>query len=572
MKQYIKPFIPKILAIVILVFLSIVSELFLPRLMSRIVDQGVITGELPIIYNLGGKMVILAILSSFFMIVASNLIAKTSMGFSRDLRKAIFNKVLDLNFEQFEYFGAPSILTRSTEDVNQMERMAVVALRPLIRAPLMFIGALIMALTTDLKLSIVILISAPLLLFIVTTIARKSVPWFVKIRKTMDKINQLFRERLSGIRVIRAFNREEDEAQRFTKVNKIMRNNMIHVNNYMVTLLPTFNLIFNLSLIAILWFGAKRIDMGAMEVGQLMAFIQYIGMIMFSVMMFSMIFAMLPNAQASYYRIMEVLDTKEYKDSGLKELPEGTPTLEFDHVSFSYPHAEQPVLEDINFTVKGGEKLAIIGGTGSGKSTILKLINRFFDVTKGEIRLNGIPINELSLETLRNSLGYVPQQALLFQRSIKGNVEFGLEEELSDERTWEVLSVAQATNFIAEMNKQLEGHVAQSGRNLSGGQKQRLSIARAIAKEPLVFLFDDSFSALDYQTDRELRKELEPIVQDRINIVVAQRVMTVTDADEILVLDDGKIVDRGTHEELLKTSDIYREVAESQLGKEAING
>ncbi len=392
------------------------------------------------------------------------------------------------------------------------------------------------------------------------------------MRIVLDQLTLVFRERLTGIRVIRAFHQEEREEKRFTDTNGRMRSLTIRVSNIMILMLPVFNTILNFTIVILLWFGAKQVDMGQLEVGKLMAIIQYITQVMFAVMMFSMLFSMFPNAQASYHRIMEVMDTPIAPDEGLVEVPEGIPTLEFRNVSFSYPGAERPVLQNISFKVQAGEKLAIIGGTGSGKSTILKLINRFYPVTSGEILLNGVNINNFTLKTLRDTLGYVPQTAQLFSRSVKENVGFGLEKTLLDDQTWDALSVAQAEDFIKGMSGELEAPIAQGGRNLSGGQKQRISIARAIAKDPMIFMFDDSFSALDFKTDKKLRDELGPKTKDKIEIVVAQRVMTVTDADEILVLEDGIVEDRGTHGELMIHSEIYRDIAESQFGKEVAHG
>ena len=573
MKKFITPYIPQILLVVILIFASIYADLNLPKLMSEIVDDGVLKGNMSIIYGLGTRMIILSIVSILLMIVAGHFSAKVAMAFSRDLREGVFSKVLNLNFEQFEYFGAPTILNRATDDISQIERMSMAALRPLIRAPLMFVASFIMAIQTNGTLSLIILISAPLLLIIVTSIARASVPLFHKIRTLLDRVNLLFRERLTGIRVIRAFHREDYEEGRFQDNNSKLTQASIKVNNLMVYMLPTFNIVFNISMIALLWFGARQIQASTMEVGDLMAYIQYVTQIMFSVMMFSMLFAMYPNAQASYKRIVEVLNTPIKDTQGSQNLPKDNVELEFDNVSFQYPGAERPVLSNISFKVKAGEKLAIIGGTGSGKSTILKLINRFYDVTEGEIRLNGIPIENLSLRTLRENIGYVPQKSLLFSRSVKDNVNLGSRAQQNDERTWDILSIAQAHDFIEGMEEKLDSLIAQSGKNLSGGQKQRLSIARAIAKNPMVYLFDDSFSALDYTTDRNLRKQLVPHTKDAATIVVAQRVMTVTDSNEILVIDDGEIVSRGKHKELLDNSPIYRDIAISQMGeKEVANG
>ena len=571
MKQYIKPYIPLIIGEVLLIALSILADLYLPRLMSHIVDAGVLRGNVPLIFNKGLAMIGLAALSVILMTVAGLMAAKISMGFARDLRAGLFAHVLSLDFPSFETFGAPSILTRATDDISQLERMAVVALRPMVRAPLMFFGATYMCLTTDVKLSAIILVCAPMLLAVVATIARKSIPCFRRIRELMDAINLHFRERLTGIRVIRAFGKESYEERRFEDVNRAMRRTSEQVNNYLITMLPAFNLIFNLTMVGVLYFGAGRIHAGSMEVGDLMAFIQYVVQIMFALSMFAMLFAMYPNAKAAYDRIVEVLETPAAKENVKVTLPdEGETSLIFDRVSFSYPGAERPVLSDISFEVKAGEKIAIIGGTGSGKSTILKLIHRFYHVSSGEIRLNGVNIEDISAKDLRSRLGYAPQRAMLLLRSVRENIGLSHDQPLSDGETDRYLSIAQAKDFVHAAKDGMDATVSQTGKNLSGGQKQRLSIARALAKEPEVLLFDDAFSALDFQTDKALRRALAPMTERTATIIVAQRVMTVLDCDEILVLDDGEIISRGTHEELMKSSTVYREIAASQLGEEVL--
>ena len=572
MKDYIKPYIPLIIPEILLIAMSILADLFLPRLMSHIIDYGVLKGNVDIILSYGLRMIGLAFVSVLLMTAAGYLAAKIAMGFSRDLRQGLFSHVMNLGFEQFEQFGAPSILTRATDDINQLERMAVVILRPLVRAPLMFIGAAYMALTTDIKLSAIILISAPMLLGVVIMIAKKSLPGFMRSRELMDKISMRFRERLTGIRVIRAFQKESFEDAHFSRVNQDMRRVNERVNNYLIVMLPAFNLIFNMTMVAILYFGSGRISAGSIEVGDLMAFIQYISQIMFALSMFAMLFALYPGAKASRDRIVEVLNTPVKKEENTVALPAGETSLVFDDVSFSYPGAERPVLSHLSFEVKAGEKIAIIGGTGSGKSTILKLIHRFYDVTDGEIRLNGVNIQKLSQKELRQALGYAPQQAKLLKRSVRDNIGLSHDERLADEVAKNYLSVVQAWDFVSVMEESMDSEVAQTGKNLSGGQKQRLSIARALAKEPKVLLFDDAFSALDFKTDRTLRRALEPMTTGTATIIVAQRVMTVLDCDQILVLEDGEIISRGTHDELMKTSEVYREIAASQLGEEVVNG
>ena len=572
MKDYIKPYIPLIVPEILLIAMSILADLFLPRLMSHIIDYGVLKGNVDIILSYALPMVGLAVFSVLLMTAAGYLAAKIAMGFSKDLRRGLFSHVMSLGFEQFEQFGAPSILTRATDDINQLERMAVVVLRPLVRAPLMFLGATYMALTIDVKLSGIILISAPMLLGVVVFIAKKSLPGFMRARELMDKISLRFRERLTGIRVIRAFQKESYENDHFSHINDDMRKVNERVNNYLILMLPAFNLIFNMTMIAILYFGAGRISAGSIEVGDLMAFIQYIIQIMFALSMFAMLFAFYPGAKASRDRIVEVLNTPIKKEENTLSLPAGETSLVFDDVSFAYPGAERPVLSHLSFEVMAGEKIAIIGGTGSGKSTILKLIHRFYDVTDGEIRLNGVNIQKLSQKELRRALGYAPQQAKLLKRSVRDNIGISRDKPLTGDEAAHYLSVAQAYHFVKDMDDGMDSEVAQTGKNLSGGQKQRLSIARALAKEPNVLLFDDAFSALDFNTDKTLRRALIPLTEKVATIIVAQRVMTVLDCDEILVLEDGKIISRGTHDELMNTSDVYREIAASQLGEEVVYG
>lgn len=560
-----------VILVIILVFLQSISDLYLPTLMSNIVDKGIANGDVPYIWRVGGLMLFIALLGAICSIVVSFLASQVSGKFARDLRSKVFRHVENFSLQEFDKIGTASLITRTTNDITQVQNVLLMMMRMMISAPLMFIGGLVMAISKDAKLSLVLVVALPILAGTVALIATKGLPLFKAIQKKLDRLNLVLREQLMGIRVIRSFNRGQYEKERFTEANKDLTQTAIRVNKIMAFMMPSMMLIMNFTTIAIIGFGGLRIDSGDMEVGNMMAFIQYAMQIMFSLIMVSMIFVMLPRASASATRINEVLDMKpELKNP---EVPVRADkmhgTLEFNHVSFKYPGAEEYALHDISFTAKPGETTAIIGGTGSGKTTLLSLIPRFYEATEGSVRVNGVDVREMTQDDLRSKIGYVPQKAILFTGTIADNLRYG-KEDATQEEIEHAAAVAQAANFVSEMENGYESVIAQGGNNVSGGQKQRLSIARALVRKPEIYVFDDSFSALDFKTDSRLRAALKQETLDATVIIVAQRVSTVRDADRILVMDEGKIVGMGTHSELLANNQVYREIVSSQLSEEEI--
>ncbi|WP_139891186.1 ABC transporter ATP-binding protein [Bacillus sp. D386] len=570
--RYLAPYKLPIVFIFALVFIQSLSELFLPTLMSDIIDKGVINQNIPYIWKIGGFMLLVAAVGTLCSITASYFSAKVSMSFGKNLRSRVFSHVENFSLHEFEQVGTASLITRTTNDITQVQLVLNMILRMMIMAPLMAIGGIIMAFSKDPELSWVIILAIPVLVGVILFVIWKGVPLFKLVQRRLDAVNRVIRENLTGVRVIRSFNRINFEKERFKKANKDLRDTTIKVNKLMATLMPLMMLIMNYTTIAVVWFGAIRIDHGDMQVGDLMAFIQYAMQIMFSMVMLSMMFVMIPRASASAARINEVLAIKPtIKDEPIKHEAKPTKTgyLEFKNVTFSYPGAEEPALKGLSFSAGPGEVTAIIGGTGSGKSTLLKLIPRFYEPTEGSIYLNGINIKELELVDLRNRIGLVPQKAVLFTGTVKENILYG-NENASDEEVIHAAKVAQAYDFVSNMKEGFDSPISQGGTNISGGQKQRLSIARALVRKPEIYMFDDSFSALDFKTDAKLRNALKSETTEGTVLLVAQRVSTVMDADRIIVLDEGNVMGIGTHEELLKSCDTYQEIVKSQLSEEEI--
>lgn len=492
------------------------------------------------------------------------------MGLGRDIRRQVFNHVERFSLQEFDQVGTASLITRTTNDITQVQQVVIMMLRMVVSAPIMFIGGLIMAVSKDAKLSLVIVAAMPVLVISILLILWKGVPLFGKVQKRLDRLNLVLRENLTGIRVIRAFNRERDEQVRLTKANADLTEVSIKVNKIMAFLMPVMMLVMNLTVVGVIWFGGIRIDNGGMQIGDLMAFIQYVMQIMFALVMASVMFVMIPRAAVSAKRINEVLEmTPTMIDEGTQTADREKGTLVFDRVTFRYPGAETPVLSDISFAARPGEVTAVIGGTGSGKSTLVNLIPRFYDVTEGSIRVNGVNSQELPQEELRSKIGFVPQKALLFTGTIAENIRFG-KEDATDEEVAHAAHIAQATDFIERMPDGYEARIEQGGSNVSGGQKQRLSIARALVRRPDLYVFDDSFSALDFKTDAALRKALREETREATVLIVAQRVSTVIDADQIIVLDEGKVAGIGTHDELFADNAVYQEIVKSQLSEEEI--
>ena len=583
-----KPYTLLIIGVIGFVFLQSLSELYLPTLMSDIVDIGVVKGDINYIIRTGGWMILFAVLAMISSVLGSYLAAKVATGFGRDLRTKVFTKVESFSLEEFDEKGTASLIIRTTNDITQIQRLVFTMLRMFLRAPLIFIGGIIMAVSKDAKLSLVFVVILPILSIIIFFVAKKSMSLFKSMQIKLDKLNLVLREYLTGIRVIRAFNREVYEKKKFHKANFDLTETAIKVNKLMAILMPLMILILNLTIVAIIWFGSIRIESGGMQVGDLMAFIQYASRIMFSLIMVSMIFIMLPRAAVSANRINEVLEVKPkikdpiiLKDNKLEVEKNGLTSesyrsekdkrgyLEFDKVSFCYQGAEEPVLKNISFRANPGELTAIIGSTGSGKSTLINLIPRFYDVTSGRILTDGVDIRELAQEKLRAKIGLVPQKAVLFTGTIAENISFG-NSNLSRDEIVRAAEIAQAAEFISTMKQGYDSPIAQGGTNLSGGQKQRLAIARALAKHPEIYIFDDSFSALDFKTEAKLRVAIKKEIKNATALVIAQRVTTVMDADQIIVLDEGKIVGIGKHQELIKTCKVYREIVASQLSEEEL--
>lgn len=559
-----------ILFVIVLTFLRAITELFLPTMMGNIVDNGVVVGDIPYIWKTGSWMIGIAALAIVVSVTASYFSSTVAMGFGRDLRQKVFTHIQQYSLQEFNQIGTASLITRTTNDITQLQQVVVMMLRMVIMAPLMFIGGIIMAISKDAKLSSIILLILPVLIGTMLIILKKGMPLFRAIQKKLDRLNLVMRENLTGIRVIRAFNRDEDERKRLQSANKDLTNVSIRVNQLMAFAMPSVMLLMNIAIILIIWFGGLRIDSGGMQIGDLMAFIQYIMQILFAFIMASIMFIMIPRASVSAKRIQEVLLLQpSIVDEGNKKADVQKGLLQFENVTFTYPGAEEPALQQINFTAKPGEITAIIGGTGSGKSTLIHLIPRFYEVSEGTIRVNGVDIRKAPQKEIRSKIGFVPQKALLFSGTIKENIRYG-KEDATDEEIKHAAKIAQADEFIEQLEDGYESEVEQGGTNLSGGQKQRLSIARAIVRKPDIYLFDDSFSALDYKTDARLRRALREETKEATVIIVAQRVSSIMDADQIIVLDQGKIAGIGTHLELLESNKVYQEIVRSQLGRDEI--
>ena len=546
-------------------------------LFQKMLTLGIIEAEnvsdMEYIKEVGTKMIITSLVITLVTICASYLSARISMGYGRILRQKIFEKVSTFSQADINKFGTPSLITRTTNDVTQVQNATVMFLRMMVMVPVMCIGSIFMALSKDKSLSCILLVVVPILFIVLAIVMRKATPLFKSLQVKLDKLNQVMREQLSGVKVIRAFDKDEYERKRFDVVNKDHIDTAIKVNRLIAVLMPTITILMNFTTVAVVWFGSKRIDMGAMQIGDMMAFIQYAMHVLFSFVMATVMFVMLPRAIASGDRIGEVLEVEaDIKDKeGAKENLNHEGVVEFRNVKFKYPDSESELaLDNISFKTHPGKVTAIIGSTGSSKTTVLNLISRYYDVTSGEILVDGINVKEYNLDDLRNRIGYVPQKAFLFSGTIKDNILYG-KEDATDEEIMHAINVAQATDFVNSLEEGLMAHVAQGGNNFSGGQKQRLAIARAIIRKPEIYIFDDSFSALDFKTDSNLRKALKEETSNATFIIVAQRVSTIMDADQIIVLNDGKIEGIGKHKELLENCDVYKEIVYSQLSKEEVD-
>jgi ATP-binding cassette subfamily B multidrug efflux pump len=566
LRVHLRPYRTAITLVVVFQFIQTLATLYLPTLNADIIDNGVITGDTGYIMKIGGGMLAITLLQIAAQITAVYFGARTAMAVGRDVRTAIFSRVQEFSAREVGQFGAPTLITRTTNDVQQVQMLVLLTFTLMVSAPIMCVGGIVLALRQDVPLSGLILVIVPVLVTVVTLIISRMRPLFRKMQVRIDKVNQVMREQITGIRVIRAFVRDDREQARYAVANDELTDVSLRTGKLMALMFPTVMLIVNISSVGVLWFGGHRIDSGAMQVGALTAFLSYLMQILMAIMMATFMFIMIPRAEVCAERIEEVLDT----ESSVR-LPASPVTtlsrygfLELRDVDFHYPGAESPVLCDVNLTARPREITAIIGSTGSGKTTLINLIPRLFDTTGGAVLVDGVDVRELDPGLLSRTVGLVPQKPYLFTGTIASNLRYG-NPDATDEELWRALEVAQARDFVEQMEGGLNAPIAQGGTNVSGGQRQRLAIARVLVHRPEIYLFDDSFSALDYATDAALRAALTQHIADATVVIVAQRVSTIRDADRIIVLDDGIVAGTGTHTELMDSNPTYREIVLSQL-------
>jgi ATP-binding cassette subfamily B protein len=569
--RYLAPYKKQLALVMVLMLAQAIGNLYLPDLNADIINEGVAKGDTDYIVRSGLLMLGVALGLGVVSIVSVYWGSKTAMAFGRDVRHAIFHRVQRFSLAELNTFGAPSLITRTTNDVQQVQMVVVMGLNIMVLAPFMAVGGIIMALRQDLPLSTLIAVVIPLLAVIIGLLMRRAMPLFTSMQKRIDRVNQVMREKLAGIRVIRAFVRSDYEERRFDVANRELSETMLGVGRLFAVMMPTVMAIFNLTLVATMWFGGLRIESGAMPIGNLTAFLTYIMQILMSVMMATLMFVMVPRAAASANRINEVLDIEpKIADPSEPITPSQTRgVVEFRDVEFRYPGAQEPVLCGVSFVARPGETTAVVGSTGSGKSTLINLIPRFYDVTGGSLLVDGVDVRDMTQDELWSRIGFIPQKAFLFSGTVGSNLRYG-RAGATDEEVWRALEIAQGKSFVSAMEGQLEAPIAQGGANVSGGQRQRLAIARALVKRPEIYVFDDSFSALDFKTDAALRAALARDTDNATVIIVAQRVSTIMRADTIIVLDEGTIVGSGTHEELMRTCETYREIVRSQLTEEEV--
>ena len=565
------PYRRQLVLVVTLLVAQAVANLYLPTLNADIINNGVAKGNTHYIVRTGALMLVVTLFMGVAAVIAVYWGAKTSMAFGRDLRGALFRRVESFSQMEVNRFGTPSLVTRSTNDVQQVQMLVLMALTVMISAPIMMIGGIFMALRMNARLSLLLVVILPLMGAFIGIVVRKAVPMFRQLQVKLDRINQVMREALAGIRVIRAFDRTEHEERRFEEANDDLTATTLQVTRLFALMMPTIMLILNLSTVAVMWFGSIQVGDGRMSIGNLIAFLTYLMQILFSVLMATIMFVMVPRAAASADRIQEVLDVEPAIEDPQAPVPAPARlgTLEFRDVEFRYPGAQDAVLTGVSFSAGPGEVTAIVGSTGSGKSTLVNLIPRFYDVTSGQVLVDGVDVRELSQQDLWARIGLVPQRAFLFSGTIASNVRDG-DERASDDDVWHALQVAQAADFVSDMPDGLDAHISQGGTNVSGGQRQRLATARAIVKRPEICIFDDSFSALDFATDARLRTALRAETRNAAVIIVAQRVGTIMHADRIVVLAEGRIAGVGTHDELMEACETYREIVLSQVSAEEV--
>ena len=571
LRTYLRPYLREVAIVIVLVLIQSIANLYLPNLNADIINNGVAKGDIPYIWRTGAVMLGITLVLGVIAIAGVYWASRASMGVGRDLRAAVFGRVQGFSAREMNRFGTASLITRNTNDVQQIQLFMQIALTLMVSAPIMLVGGVFMALRTDVTLSGLLIVVIPLLAAIVGFMLWKAVPLFRSMQVKIDRINQVMREQIMGVRVIRAFIRTPYEERRFAEANYDLTSTALRVNRIFVLAFPALLVVMNGTTIAVLWFGGHLVDSGQLSIGNMTAFLMYIMQILFSLMMAVGLVILVPRAEASAARLQEVVTTTPSIEEPTHPVePSGVSgEVEFRGVTFGYPGGEKPVLQDLVFDLKPGETTAIIGGTGAGKTTLLNLIPRFFDVSRGAVLVDGVDVREQSLERLWSGIGLVPQRAYLFGGTIADNLRFG-NEQATDDELWHALEVAQARDFVETMPGGLAAPIDQGGTNVSGGQRQRLAIARAVVKRPAVYLFDDCFSALDAGTDARLRAALRAETARSTVLIVAQRVSTIMHADRIIVLDDGQVVGMGTHDVLMVTCEPYREIVDSQLGEAAV--
>jgi ATP-binding cassette subfamily B protein len=567
---YLRPYWRALILVIALLMVQAFANLYLPALNADIINNGVAKGDTDYILQTGAVMLGVTVLLGIASIIAVYWGAKTAMAFGRDVRGAIFRSVESFSQVEVNHFGTASLITRNTNDVQQVQMVVLMGLTVMITAPIMMVGGLVMALREDIQLTGLLFVIVPIMVVIIGLLVRRAMPLFREMQRKIDRINLVMRETLAGIRVIRAFVRTDYEEQRFEEANRDLFVTALSVNRLFAVMMPTLMVIMNLTTVAVLWFGAIRVDSGEMPIGNLTAFLQYIIQVLFAIMMATFMFVMVPRAAVSSDRISEVLRTEPSIHDPVQPVSPGrTGRVEFRDVEFRYPGAEDPVLRGISFTAGPGETTAIVGSTGSGKTTLINLLPRLYDITGGTVLLDGVDVRAMDRADLWSRIGLIPQRAFLFGGTVASNLRYG-DESASDEDLWQALEIAQGREFVEEMPERLDAPIAQGGANVSGGQRQRLAIARALVKRPDVYVFDDSFSALDFRTDARLRAALHRDLASATVIIVAQRVGTILHADRIVVLEDGAVAGIGTHDELMASCATYREIVFSQLSEEEV--
>ncbi len=571
--KYLKTFRWSLLGLVILVVIQVYANLKLPDYTAKIVNEGIINGDNNLILRSGAMMLLISSLGGICAVGVGYLASRIASGFSMLVRNKVFARVESFSLTEFNKFSTASLITRTTNDIQQIQLVLIMLLRLFLMAPITGAWAVYKAYANAPSMTWIMGLAVGILVLVIALLFVVALPKFRLLQKLVDKLNLVTRENLTGLRVIRAFNNEGIEKNKFQKANKNLTDVNLFVNRLMVILQPVMMLLLNLTAVAIVWVGAHEISANTLQIGDMLAFMQYSMQVIFAFLMFSIIFILIPRASVSAQRVSEVLETeptiKDPKNPVRSQKGQGR--IEFDQVTFCYPDADEPVLDNINFVAEPSETTAIVGSTGSGKSTLINLIPRLYDVNKGAVRVDGIDVRDMKLEDLYSKIGYVPQKAVLFSGTVESNIKYGTQK-ATREQVEEFATIAQAKEFIEGLEKGYQNPIAQGGTNISGGQKQRLAIARAIAREPEVYIFDDSFSALDFRTDAKLRAALKKRTKDKTVLIVAQRISTIIDADKIIVLENGKIVAEGKHQDLLKKSQVYREIAASQLTEEELAG